>query len=79
MDENRSRGLERKRSVLRSLLDVDPDDPLYEVVDRDAALRAVDHLGEEGPAAHAAVYAAATAAIWVSGGEAQAIDGPPVA
>jgi hypothetical protein len=75
VDEHRSRGLERKKAVLRRLLDVDRNDPLYEVVDRDAALRAVDHLGEEGPAAHAAVYAAATAAIWLSGDEAQAIDG----
>lgn len=61
--------LERNRDVLEKLLAGDPDHPVFEVIERDAAIAALDRTRELSPNDRIQLYGAATAAVWLSQGE----------
>jgi hypothetical protein len=67
--ENQARALDERIPVLRSQLDIGADHPLFDLIDRDAVLRAVDDFADLEPGARRGVHGAVTAAMWLTGAE----------
>jgi hypothetical protein len=63
--------LERNRDVLERVLGGDPQHPVFELIDRDAAVSAIDSIRELSANDRIQLYGAATAAIWLGEGEAE--------
>jgi hypothetical protein len=70
VDLRHSTGLAEKLPVMQQLLDLGADHPLFDLVDRSAAHRAVAGLAGAGHHERRAVYNMVTAAVWLGGNEA---------
>lgn len=71
VDLRHSTGLDEKLPVMQQLLDLGADHPLFDLVDRSAAHRAVAGLAVAGHHERRAVYNMVTAAVWLGGNEAR--------
>jgi hypothetical protein len=61
--------LEDNADVFRKFLVTDPDHPLYTLIDRDAAVAAVDGIRDLKLMQRIQLFGAVTAAIWLGGDE----------
>lgn len=68
------RDTDERIPLIRSYLDLGPDHRLYEYLDYDATMRAVTDLADLDLPARRAVFAAATAAMWLSEADLPAYD-----
>jgi hypothetical protein len=64
-EENRAKDVDERIPVLRARMDVGAGHPLFELIDRDRTLRAIDGFADLAPSARRAVYGAVSAAIWL--------------
>lgn len=71
-EENRMRDLDRKKAVLRTLLDVPSGHATWDLYDRRRTLDALDRLETLTTQGRAEVHLAATVATWLDGGEQRA-------